>query len=742
MVGKQNCSSQGNKMTQEIIHKIASLTPESKKLLLLRAKEMIATQSQKKAESKRITAYIKGKDNFSIEELKAKLQKKLPDYMMPSQFFLVTNIPLLPNGKIDTKKLQENSSIKIMPVSKETKANDTSNNVENTLLQIWEETLGFSPIHKDDNFFEIGGDSILSIQIIAKARKQGLVLEPNALFEHQTIAELSLFVNSSEVASTSSSFEDTLIQIWEETLGFSPVLKDDNFFEIGGDSILSIQIIAKARKQGLVLEPSALFEHQTIAELSLFVKKEHQKNEDKIVKGNISLTPIQNWFFKDHKNEPNFWNQGVKLDGLQKIAKEQVQKVCDYIITQHDALRAKFVKEENEWIQNIVNPTEIDVLEYIDFTTISSDEYQTKTNFQIQRIQEKFEITEGSLFKCLYFKTDKNNTDFCIFIAHHLVVDAVSWQIITDDFIDALEQITKNDTIVSESKTSSIKDWSQYLKKYSYSISEKEINFWKQQITNPFRLPVDLKNEIIIQEKDVVQYHFSLQQDITSQLASANKVYNTKTEELLITAFSNAILNWSNTSTITFGFERHGRETSETTLNLSKTVGWFTAYFPVKLEHNQNDEKNNIIATKEKMRQIPNGGIGYGVLRYLTSFFKDVENPEIVFNFLGNKTTNTSNNRIKVSTLYKNLRAPNSERKYKLEVNLQIVDQVLQGVISYSKNIHTEETITKIINNFKNQLHNIINHCNEHESGGYTPSDFSETEISQDDLDNLLDALS
>ena len=724
-------------ISENIEHRIEALSPKAKKLLLLKLKDAVTRNSGKTSASnrKRIVAYVQGNEDFSVDDLKTNLKKKLPDYMVPSEFVSVAKMPLLPNGKINREALQSVKVPKVKPAKKV-----TSNTVEAQLIKIWEAVLGFSPINKDDNFFEIGGDSILSIQIIAKARKQGLILKSNNLFEHQTIAELSNVVQVEKQNENSS--EEILLKIWEEVLGFAPIHKNDNFFEIGGDSILSIQIIAKARKQGLVLKANDLFEHQTVAQLSKIVKASTKVKNSALVTGVVPLSPIQKWFFNDHKNAPQYWNQGVRLDNLPSTSEEKIAKICEYIITQHDALRAQFTYKEKKWIQEIRTPQEICALQYVDLSKTSSEEQENIVLEQTQAIQNQFDLSKGSLFKCIYFGNSTSTNDFCVLIAHHLVIDAVSWQIIIDDFKNAIQEVSANRIISKETKTNSFKDWTKYLANYAENISIKELAFWKAQIAEVPRLPIDKENATIIEEKDIFQLHFSFDVVITKTLIEANKTYNTKTEELLITAFNNAIANWSKNQEITVGFERHGRETADSELDISKTVGWFTAYFPVKFaEKTNNTIDHKIISTKEKMRSIPNGGIGYGALRYLNSVFGEKENPEIVFNFLGTQNSSQNENAIKTNILSNNLRDPKSERHYKLEVNLSIVDNVLKGAFSFGKNVYETETITNLINYFQNQVQEICTHCNQVEKGRYTPSDFSDADISQDDLDNLIDFL-
>lgn len=720
---------------------IEALSAQGKKMLLLKMQEAIALKAggSNTSSRKQIIAYIEAVEQLSVDEVKKDLKGKLPDYMLPSQFVEVTKMPLLPNGKIDRQELSKIRHKSVAPKVKRQRA-QPSVQIEKQLLPIWEEVLGFSPIETDDNFFEIGGDSILSIQIIARARNLGILLPPNALFEHQTIGELALFAKSSQPKDVE--IINTLTAIWESVLGFSPIHKDDNFFEIGGDSILSIQIVAKARKEGITLNPNALFEHQTIAELSLFAQKGQEAGSHEVLEGNIPLSPIKHWFFDEHKNAPHYWNQGVRLDDLPAYREEQLAQVCQYITKQHDALRLRFRFIDKKWIKDLLKPEDVEALSFIDLSNESRDNYERIAREQAQKVQANFKLAEGSLFKCIYFSTGIPKNDFCLLIAHHLLVDAVSWQIIIDDFTTALQQITAHNEIIVASKTNSIKEWNAHVKTYTENISSEEFAFWKSQITPTPSLPVDKESSTPIEEKDVVQLPLVLDAVTTQLLLEANNAYQTKTEELIVTALVHTIGSWGEQHEVAIGFERHGRETLGSQLDVSKTVGWFTSYFPVKFEHHTDKDMSTAITqVKEKLRSVPQGGIGYGGLRYLKNVFGPIANPEIVFNFLGTKTSTTASNHFKTTTLTENLRDPRSERDYKLEINLSIVDDALQGTVSFASTLHKKQTIESLIENFKKQIKEISHYCNQEENGGYTPSDFSEADISQDDLDSLLDIL-
>lgn len=182
-------------MNDQLKNRIKNLSQEELALTYLKLSDYIDDGKLKGSfeGANRLVAYMKPNSNFDLEEFQIKLKKSLPDYMVPSKMNLLEQIPKLPNGKIDYDDLQKSLESEDSDIFKVQKA---KNEIESKLVSIWEEVLNFSPISTEDNFFEIGGDSILSIQIISKARKNGIVLSPNQLFEHQTISELALFAKA------------------------------------------------------------------------------------------------------------------------------------------------------------------------------------------------------------------------------------------------------------------------------------------------------------------------------------------------------------------------------------------------------------------------------------------------------------------------------------------------------------------------------------------------------------------
>ena len=144
-------------------------------------------------------AYIKyaDKEKATTNKLKPFLEAKIPNYMIPSSIHPLAEIPKLPNGKLDKSKLRKNDFVHTEKSSR-TIISKPKNSIESELVKIWEETLNIAPIGTNDNFFDIGGNSILSIQVISKARRKNIMLSPNQLFEKQTISGLSQLILAAE----------------------------------------------------------------------------------------------------------------------------------------------------------------------------------------------------------------------------------------------------------------------------------------------------------------------------------------------------------------------------------------------------------------------------------------------------------------------------------------------------------------------------------------------------------------
>ena len=546
--------------------------------------------------------------------------------------------------------------------------------------------------------------------------------------------------------------EEILVRIWKNILAVDKIGVNDNFFELGGDSIISIQIISQAIQNGLRITPKQIFQYQTIAELASVVEYSApvilNQNE---VTGDISLTPVQHWFFEYTFENPDKFNHSVLLKVPSGLNENALEETMSMILKHHDALRLRFVKEEKIWKQNNSEFKKENIFSVKDFSQIKdSSILETEINLNISENQESLSLKNGPLIKSILYKLGTDE-DRLLIIVHHICIDGISWRILLEDIYKCYTSISKREVVKLPSKTTSFKEWSNSLRIFADSDKLKsEKQYW--ELTEKIiadELPKDISSDKSLntaESADTLMLEFD-EEKTDSLLKDIPNVYKTKINDILLSALVLAVDKWSGIQKIKINLEGHGREVLTDSKDISRTIGWFTAIYPVILNsENKNDLGELIKTVKEDLRKIPENGTGYGILKYLSenakikNKFKDSSEPEIIFNYLGQ-----INEAIVNGADWKFGKEPiilsqnkNDIRKHFIEINSFIMSNKLMMNFVYSKNIHSKESIELIVKHYRDSLINIIEHCKTPEAGGYTASDFEESGLNQQELDNLL----
>jgi amino acid adenylation domain-containing protein/non-ribosomal peptide synthase protein (TIGR01720 family) len=631
------------------------------------------TDKEQSYHTQRLVACFNAEQKIQQADLQKYMKAQLPEYMIPSAFIQLDEMPHLPNGKLDMNTLY---AIEVKP-----QVADTSN-----------------------------------------------------------------------YQAAQTPMEQKLVEIWETVLGFKPIGTHDNFFAIGGDSILSIQINGKARKEGIKLSPNQIFENQSIRELAASVKieVEEPENIDLVPSGDVLLTPIQQWFFDTHKNAPHHWNQGIIFQVPTKINSDFVQQAFGLTIQRHDALRLSFSLIENQWKASILDSDKINSCKIIDVSTLTEADQNIKINQQVDDVNRSFKLSNGNLFVCLYFQCGDIQQDQLILIAHHLVVDNVSWQIITEGFETIINQLNKGERVALGPQSISYRQWSQTLKEVSKTdLIQSDYNYWKKlesdSLSQP--VPVDFDHSLPVLEESIQYAHFELNVADTSTITKEiSKNYGVRTNEILLTAYMLAMHSWNKTTSAIIEMEGHGREAVKTGLDFFNSVGWYTAVFPLEVHLNPTVAiGTNLKKIKDQIRSVPNKGLSYGILRYPNSEQDLMETlnhrPPVIFNYLGIQNHLQSEILGEGKSIIKSVRSPKSERHHMLEFNIVVIDQKLQVSCGYSQNLHKRTTIEEFMTSFKNAIHNLIEECHHADDHMYSSSDFPDANISLEDLDSLFDQL-
>ncbi|NEO30634.1 MAG: amino acid adenylation domain-containing protein [Symploca sp. SIO3C6] len=584
---------------------------------------------------------------------------------------------------------------------------------------------------------------------------EALPITPNGKVDRRNLPVPEFQLNDSTgFVSPRTHTEKVLLEIWQDILRLKEVCIHDNFFELGGDSIIGIQIIARANQAGLELSPKQLFAHQTIAELAAVAGtiKVVQRQQG-LVTGAVPFTPIQHWFFEQNLPQSNHFNQSFLLSVPSDFKPEILEQVWQQLLVHHDALRLRFTQIDDSWQQTHSAPSDRCTVSQIDLSTLSEIEQQAEIEASATSIQASLNLAEN-LVQVAFFNLGINKRARLIIIIHHLVIDGVSWRILLEDLQTAYQQIIQGKTVKLPAKTTSFQDWAQYLVKCAQSdLLKSELPYWLSAYdTSISPIPVDYKGgENTVASTSTVSV--SLDESQTKVLLQdVPKAYKTEINDVLLTALVLVLSEWNNSKSVLFNLEGHGRENIVDGVDLSRTVGWFTTIFPVILKVAAialDDIEDTLKSIKEQLRAIPNKGIGYGLLRYLSldteisTQLQKLPQAQISFNYLGQFTQclNQASMMQLASESSGQNHSLDGQRPHLLNINAIITNEQLQIDWKYSTNVHQPRTIEKIAKEFIETLEKIIFHCSAPENRGYTPTDFPLVQLNQLELDQLLENL-
>ncbi|MBP9691731.1 MAG: amino acid adenylation domain-containing protein [Alphaproteobacteria bacterium] len=541
-----------------------------------------------------------------------------------------------------------------------------------------------------------------------------VVLEAMPLTSHGKVDRKALpapeFTSNELYVAPRSELEMSVCKIWEEVLSLpeGKVGIRDDFFKLGGDSIISIQLVSKIRqKLGLNLSVKDIFSYKTIERLcgnilsqnlrdKLQIKAEHG-----LLTGEVDLLPIQEWFFDNNFCKASHWNQSFLIK-TPELDNHRLETCLKQLVYYHDSFRLNYKKNKNDqYIQYYDDKMHIKKLQTLDIRSLgvkeNSKEFKAKLEKILTSWQSSFNLVSGPLYSMGYIYGYKDGSSRIYFALHHLIVDAVSWRILVED----LKTLYEGKQL--ELKRSSYRQWVNTVREYS-SQHQEEKNYWHNMLIDYD--PNKQFEELRINENIHSDAILELSEEQTQKLLKESyRAYNTQINDLLLTALSYALAEVTGTKVNYIILEGHGREEIDKEIDITRTLGWFTTMYPVRLEVQEEIERS-IKYIKENLRQIPNKGIGYGALfGYRLSTL-----PRIIFNYLGQfdgaqKQGNfwsiiDASSGISVNT-------ENQDNNI-LNINSFIIDGKLKFFIATKLDSTTTYKFTNI---FQKKLEEIIEHC-------------------------------
>jgi amino acid adenylation domain-containing protein len=486
---------------------------------------------------RRLTAYVVG--DADAEALRRHLRETLPDYMVPAAFVALEALPLTRNGKLDRAALPAPEYGDVERYA------EPRTPVETLLAGIWAEVLRLERVGVGEGFFELGGDSILSIQVVSRARLAGLDLTPRLMVEYQTIAELAAVVGTLD----------------------GPV--------------------ARHAEQGRV-------------------------------HGSVRPTPIQAWFFEQDQPVPSHFNQDAWWEADTALDDAVLDAALQAVLDRHDALRLRFRRSGAGWEQWHADAAGIS-LERVDLSGLPHDEREHARDRISMERHASLDLERGPVGRAVLFDLGGGRRELLL-VLHHLVVDGVSWRILRDDLNRACAAAAAGEPIDLGPKGTSYREWAATLEAHAATDAlRSEAPYWLAQGAEGVPpLPVDGVGDRTIAGLRTVTVSLD-EAETRALLRDVPQAYRTRVDDVLLCALAGAVGAWVGGLRIRLLMEGHGREEDvRDGIDLSRTVGWFTSVYPLVLDvSGAAGPGERLKRVKEQLRSVPRRGLGYGVLRHL-----------------------------------------------------------------------------------------------------------------------------
>jgi amino acid adenylation domain-containing protein/non-ribosomal peptide synthase protein (TIGR01720 family) len=545
--------------------------------------------------------------------------------------------------------------------------------------------------------------------------------------------------------------EQTLADIWATVLGAPRVSIDDNFFELGGDSILTIQVIARCRQAGLQFTPRDLAKQPSVAQLAQVIESAAPATvaepEPEPDRGSMAPTPIQSWFFEQRFANPHHWNQAFLFEIPSGVDVDALQQALDHVVAHHEALRLRVAGQGPEPTLSHAASKAAPSITRIDLTPIATDAHAASIETAAGAAQSQLDLHRGPLLATAHFDRGPLPGRLLL-VVHHLAVDGVSWRILIEDLEAAYRARGTGSPVQLPPRTASFQRWSQALADAGANAQLRESSDrWLKIGAVDGNLPGGTEQgantEGLARTATV-----SLDGDETQALLQrVPAAYRTQINDVLLTALALALRAWSGRDAHRIDMEGHGREEEIAPLDVSRTVGWFTTLYPVVLDlGGAQGDPSALKLIKEGLRGVPDRGLSYGVLRYASNdsaLAQQLAAPpaaELLFNYLGQFDQVVADSELFAFADEPTgaWHGPTNERTHRIEVVALVRDGRFEARWIHDAERDQPEVIQRLADGFIASLRQLIAHCIEPGTGGYTPSDFPLARLPQEALDRLV----
>ncbi len=556
-----------------------------------------------------------------------------------------------------------------------------------------------------------------------------LPVTANGKLDHRALASSALPIESGlRYEAPAGETETTLSEIWAGVLGVEQVGRTDNFFDLGGDSIKALMIASKAEQNGLRISVQTVLQAQTIAVLANSAGHSLADTDaGNAEHGDKLLSPMETWFFAQEFTQPQRYCQSVLVSFKTRANEETLKAAFAALVNHHDGLRLNAeVARQSVWFNDHPRGVESALL-VLDLTKQSDSEVQQTLHTTCQRVSESFDLANDVLLRPVLLRT--KNSDLLLLVAHHLVVDGISWRILLPDLETAYDAILNQQIPRLPAKTASVKTWSERLIEYGRSKQAlAQVDFWRQTLRSAPSLPRTGTAE-------TATNCYELEVDETNSLLRiAGTIHKTSVAPLLLTAILRWLRHAFGADTNLIELEHHGRTLDD--LDVSRTVGWFTALYPLTLKLPDGTVNEQIKSIKQQLARVPDNGLGYGILKYVARHeeLQLPARPAARFNYLGEFGAELRGNIFEYSSeLWSNSGLiANFDQSAAFQIDCLMLDGKLRILLQ-------GPTLPEASGDeLMAQLRYVIDHAATQATIQFTPLDFDALTLEQRDLDEIL----
>ncbi|HEU0054296.1 MAG TPA: condensation domain-containing protein, partial [Longimicrobium sp.] len=436
--------------------------------------------------------------------------------------------------------------------------------------------------------------------------------------------------------------EETLAKVWADVLRVERVGVHDDFFALGGDSILSLQVVSRAAKEGVRVTPRQVFEHATVAALAAVAGGAAATAEQGLVTGPAPLTPVQRWFFAHALENPAHFNLSMVVEAAGAVDHALLERALHQLALHHDALRLRFTRGADGWAQAGSRDASVPV-EVVDLAPVAEEERARVREEAKARAEAGLDLAAGPLLRALLLRGDGPDRD--LLATHHLVVDVVSWRVLLEDLETAYGQLVRGEEVRLPPKTTSFRAWAALLERHAASDALRaEAAWWLEMAghAGEEEIPLDHPGGAnTAAERETIAVVLDAE-DTRALLQDLPAIHRTQVNDALLSALARALAPWTGRGALWVELEGHGREELFDGVDLSRTAGWFTTLFPVRVPVGAKESPVEALATaRDALRAVPGRGIGFGVLRWMSpdaalrAAMASLPRPKVSFNYLG-----------------------------------------------------------------------------------------------------------